>query len=317
MLSAGASTIDDARAALRDPQPFGRASQLSAFQALLDEAERIRITLAKLTRLLSLGRPDADAHLHLGLVNASAVMLDDIASAVTEDRPPGTARGRRGKRSPVDRAGPVAVARYLEAIEAAPVSGSDWIGCELLHTARALGGQLRAAYRVAAAAAGESNAALPSRAGRPTPARRRVAEVLGYAIVTLRANISWQSGAFRHAVRLAATLAICAAVPRLGGLARGYWVGMTALVVLRPDYTSTAIRGLSRVVGTLAGAVLATLLVVWLRPGAAGLAVLLAVAVLLGYAVVRANYALFSIAVTAYVVFLLAFAGPSGPCHRL
>jgi len=126
--------------------------------------------------------------------------------------------------------------------------------------------------------------------------------------LTLRSNLSWQSSAFRHAVRLTATLTAAMVVYRLSGLAHGYWVALTALIVLRKDYSTTAVRGLSRIVGTILGAVLATILVAVLHPDTTGLAVLFAVTAWLAFVIVRVNYGLFSICVTAYVVFLLAFA---------
>ena len=61
----------------------------------------------------------------------------------------------------------------------------------------------------------------------------------------------------RHAVRLALAVAVAHVVAAAVGLDRGYWVAMTAVIVLRPDYSSTLQRGLGRVVGTLAGVLIA------------------------------------------------------------
>jgi len=101
---------------------------------------------------------------------------------------------------------------------------------------------------------------------------------------------------------------VATVVYRAAAIPHGYWLPLTVLVVLRADFTSTAVRGVSRILGTIGGAALATLLAALLRPDNVGLTVLFTVSVFVSYLVVRANYTLFSIAVTSYVVFLLAFA---------
>jgi uncharacterized membrane protein YccC len=70
----------------------------------------------------------------------------------------------------------------------------------------------------------------------------------------------------RHAIRLAVLIGGADAVVRAAGLDRGYWVPLTLLVVMRPDFASTWQRAALRVVGTIVGLVLATELV-HLLPG--------------------------------------------------
>ena len=43
------------------------------------------------------------------------------------------------------------------------------------------------------------------------------------------------------------------------GVQRGYWVALTILVVLRPDFAGTFQRSLMRVIGTIVGLLLALL----------------------------------------------------------
>ena len=76
---------------LADPQPFARASDVLVFQALLDEAERIRASLAALVtrqHQLLAAHPGC-AH---QLAEAAARVLFEIAAALEEAREP--ARGR-------------------------------------------------------------------------------------------------------------------------------------------------------------------------------------------------------------------------------
>jgi len=56
-------------------------------------------------------------------------------------------------------------------------------------------------------------------------------------------------------------------VVRLAGIGRGYWVPLTILVVLRPDFGSTLQRSVMRIGGTVVGLLVASALVHWLPTG--------------------------------------------------
>ena len=49
------------------------------------------------------------------------------------------------------------------------------------------------------------------------------------------------------------TLAIATAIYRILQLPRGDWLPLTALLVLKPEFHDTFIRGISRIAGTLLG----------------------------------------------------------------
>jgi hypothetical protein len=129
------------------------------------------------------------------------------------------------------------------------------------------------------------------------------------AFRALTRNLTLHSPLCRHALRLGATLMLAAAAYRLVELPNGYWLPMTALLVLQPAFRDTVTRGLARIGGTLIGSGLATVIAAALHPGPPTLAVLIVVFAWGCYALLRVNYALFAIGVTAYVVFLLALAG--------
>ncbi|MES1261572.1 MAG: FUSC family protein, partial [Acidobacteriota bacterium] len=92
-------------------------------------------------------------------------------------------------------------------------------------------------------------------------------------------------------------------------LDHGYWVPMTALLVLKPDFHQTLARVTMRIAGTLVGAALATLIAALMRPQPVVLALLVAVFATLCYCLLHVNYAAYSTCITIYVVFLLAMAG--------
>lgn len=131
----------------------------------------------------------------------------------------------------------------------------------------------------------------------------------------VRANLTPRSTSFRHAIRLGIALALAAALYHLipGLEARGYWIPLTALLVLRPDFTSTFSRGLARMLGTMLGAVLAALVAAFLARNLGILVLCDVLALYLAYAVLFANYAIFSVFITMEVVFLLSFIIPQPP----
>jgi fusaric acid resistance family protein len=110
-------------------------------------------------------------------------------------------------------------------------------------------------------------------------------------------------------LRAGSVLAAGMALSRSLALPSGYWIPMTAAIVTRPALQQTIQRGLARIVGTLAGAAIATLIAFALRPLPAVLASLVVAFAAASYLLVYVNYAAFAACLTSYVVFLLALAG--------
>ncbi len=113
----------------------------------------------------------------------------------------------------------------------------------------------------------------------------------------------------RHALRLALAVAVAHVVAAAVGLDRGYWVAMTAVIVLRPDYSSTLQRGLGRIVGTLGGVLIAWGTVSLLGPGRGGLVLLVGLFATGTYLFIRSNIALGATALTALITCLLEVEG--------
>lgn len=125
----------------------------------------------------------------------------------------------------------------------------------------------------------------------------------------MRANLTPRSSVFRHAIRLGIALALGTALYQIVQLPvqRGYWIPMTTAIVLRSDFITTFTRGIARVLGTMLGAVLTTLLLVFLAPSDPLVVVITAFAAYLMFATIFANYIIFSVATTMVAVFLLSF----------
>jgi uncharacterized membrane protein YccC len=125
----------------------------------------------------------------------------------------------------------------------------------------------------------------------------------------LLANLSFRSGAFRHAVRLAVSVGLGVMLGRMLHVERTYWLPMTVAIVLKPDFVGTFSRGILRIAGTLAGLLVATAAVHLLPHGTvADIALLTLLSLLLRW-VGPANYGLLVIAISGIVVLLIALTG--------
>lgn len=83
---------------------------------------------------------------------------------------------------------------------------------------------------------------------------------LGAIFRTIYAHLTLQSPLFRHAVRLSIVMFIGALIVQLGELERGYWILLTIIFVCQPNYSATKLRLKQRIIGTLAGVVVGSLL---------------------------------------------------------
>ena len=169
----------------------------------------------------------------------------------------------------------------------------------------ALRAQLRAA--VDAATGWTKGREIGSRLRHARPRRRALGAHSALAI--LHANLSLGSTAFRHGVRLGATLAAATALYRIADLPRGYWVPVTVAFVLKPDFGGTFSRGVQRYAGTAIGVILATAITALLNPGYWTLIVLVGIFAVGIYMFILANYLLFATSITALIVFFVAFDG--------
>ena len=122
----------------------------------------------------------------------------------------------------------------------------------------------------------------------------------------VRAALSPSSPAFRHAVRLAVVIPLATAISYVLPWQRGYWLPLSALIVLKPDFAATISRGVARIIGTGIGVLAGAVIVATLHPAGPALIALIAVCAWAGYTVFSANYAIFAIFLTAFVILLIS-----------
>ena len=121
-----------------------------------------------------------------------------------------------------------------------------------------------------------------------------------------------------YALRQAVAVGVAAEIYRRTGLQSGYWIPMTALLVLQRDFHQTVVRGMARLSGTLLGVGIGGAIAAFLRPSPVALSILVLLFAWLAIAVTNVNYALCVLNLTTYIVFLLALAGspPADVVHR-
>ncbi|MFE2231692.1 FUSC family protein [Streptomyces sp. NPDC059442] len=125
----------------------------------------------------------------------------------------------------------------------------------------------------------------------------------------VRPELRRDSPVFRHAVRLAAVATLGYLIAARLPVGHGYWVPITSVMVMRPDFHQTYARAVARLAGTLAGVALATGMVRALGPDAHVFGLLAVVSAGLSFMLNRTGYAYSQCFTAAYVVFLLGMGG--------
>jgi hypothetical protein len=273
-----------AAAVLADPQPWALRGGGTAFRELYDEAERIRLSLAALAADRDRLRGWADEA--VAAVDALAATAGDVLAAVA---------------TAVEEGRPAVLPPELAAAVGDAPPGHVPAAVDAL--AARLRGQLRAVVAIAGTAVPGWHAPVRN------DADARSAHPLRDAVLSVRANLRPASAAFRHALRLAAALVVATIASHVLPVERGYWLPLTVLVVLQPDFGATFSRGFARIGGTVLGVGLITALLAALRPGPVLLGVLTVLMGAAATAVFRASFTAFTACVTAAITVLLAFAG--------
>ncbi|BAJ29752.1 MULTISPECIES: FUSC family protein [Kitasatospora] len=282
-----------------DPEPFivGRqAARLTAWQAkrrppelrgLRTIAERIRPALAALADpRVGAAEEGAERDRAREVLAAAADVLDALARAIRSGDPV-----RLPKDTPA-----LALAR--------PGTGEDLLRGGARRSARRLSGLLgRAADRLDR----QDRTTVPTRGAPPATGLRRppLVKVAPAALATVGRQLHRHSAIFHHAVRMAVVVTSAYLAARLLRIEHGYWAPMTSAMVMRPDFAQTFSRGVARVAGTAAGVLLSTTVVQLFDPGNWVLAVLAVSCMGLAYLTMRTGYAVMTVAISSYVVFLL------------
>jgi uncharacterized membrane protein YccC len=269
------------------------------YRSLLNQAERIRLSLLVLGRLrIRLARERVDG-LEADLLEAyfasAARILLALGNALASTETIAIATDRLQELDQL-------------AEELRDLKPESPLAEALTRDARvqmdALAGQLRSAVDLASHVSPDGENAFQKRELQK-PWRLRVEGIFA----TLRANFHLGSTAYRHALRMAVCVAVGDLIGRSYGLRRSYWLPMTIAIVLKPDFTTTFSRGVLREIGTMLGLVLSTALFHLLDPSMAAEVLLLGAFMFALRCFGSANYGIFVTVLTGLVVLLFAVAG--------
>lgn len=83
---------------------------------------------------------------------------------------------------------------------------------------------------------------------------------LPHILGTICSHLHFQSQLFRHAIRLSLVVLSACAIVQFFELERGYWILLTGLFVCQPNYSATKLRLKQRIIGTIAGVIIGSLL---------------------------------------------------------
>ncbi|MDO4626441.1 MAG: YccS family putative transporter [Pasteurellaceae bacterium] len=78
--------------------------------------------------------------------------------------------------------------------------------------------------------------------------------------LTIKSQCTFNSQLFRHAIRLAIVVFIGCNLAALSTVERGYWILLTIMFVCQPNYSATKLRLKQRIIGTILGVLVGSLL---------------------------------------------------------
>jgi uncharacterized membrane protein (TIGR01666 family) len=131
-----------------------------------------------------------------------------------------------------------------------------------------------------------------------------------YSFSIILENLSFRSPIFRHALRLTIAILFSYVLGFLIGIKNPYWIVLTLIVIMRPNYGLTKQRSLNRVAGTIAGAAIASVIIL-LTQNVIIYAVLAVFSLTFAFALVQQSYKIAATFVTIHIVFLYALIEPN------
>ncbi|WP_406201203.1 FUSC family protein [Kitasatospora sp. NBC_01560] len=281
-----------------DPEPFMTARHAATLTPWQDRhrppemrglrglAERVRPTLAAIADP-KVGAPaeGPERDRARAVLAAAAEAMDALAKAV-----------RTGDPLQLPRSAPALTL-------AAPVDGPELQGAGR-RAARRLAGLLRKAADTLERG-DEDTISTPVVGAGGRLHKPPLSRMLPVAARAVRRQLQPRSAVFQHAVRLTAVVTLAYLLAQGAGFHHGYWAPMTAAMVMRPDFAQTYSRGVARLAGTMVGVAVSTLVVQLADPADGVLAALAVLCIGGAYLTLRTGYALMTVCVSSYVVFLL------------
>jgi uncharacterized membrane protein YccC len=131
-----------------------------------------------------------------------------------------------------------------------------------------------------------------------------------YDFKKLTENFSFTSPTFKHSLRLAVVVLVGFAIGETLSMQNPYWILLTIIIIMRPSFGLTKSRSIQRVVGTLIGAAIATI-VILITQNTIVYGIVAAISLPLAYSLVQLNFRNAAVFVTINVIFVYAIFEPN------
>lgn len=125
----------------------------------------------------------------------------------------------------------------------------------------------------------------------------------------VRFEFNFRSFTFRFALRLALGMGIGIAVYKYFHIPHGYWIAMTVMIVLQPEFGATIKKAFRRMKGTVLGVIVGTLIFLFHFPLSVNVAIVTICSLLMTWYLLR-NYAVAAFFITIMVIALFHLIEP-------
>ena len=130
-----------------------------------------------------------------------------------------------------------------------------------------------------------------------------------YRLNVITQNLSFNSTLFRHALRLTVAILFAFVLGTVLDIRNTYWILLTLIVIMRPNYGLTKERSKDRIIGTLIGAAVA-IGIVLLTQNVIIYSVLAIISLTLSFALIQQNYKSAAALITINIVFVYSLINP-------
>lgn len=130
-----------------------------------------------------------------------------------------------------------------------------------------------------------------------------------YSFRILATNFNSGSAIFRHSLRLALVVLAGFLIGSYFSVQNSYWILLTIIVIMRPNYGLTKERTRKRIIGTLVGGAIA-IAIVFLTQSSTVYAVLGLFSLTMAFSLIQRNYTTAAIFITLSIIFIYALLQP-------
>ncbi|MCM4157363.1 FUSC family protein [Gramella sp. AN32] len=130
-----------------------------------------------------------------------------------------------------------------------------------------------------------------------------------YSFKEWKNNFNFNSNIFRHSLRMAIAVVVGYLIGFYFSVNNSYWILLTIVVIMRPNYGLTKERTKKRIIGTLVGAAVA-IGIVFITQNTTVYAILAIVSLTLAFSLIQKNYTTAAIFITLSIIFIYALLKP-------